>query len=163
MRKLSILLRLLGTGFVLLLCHCSSPLDRARDKAQAVLEGLPVLETTDQICVDKFDRLAKQGIGTHTALIAVYGTQYSYQHVADFYRDSLTEVGWTKYSHTNWDYPLYCSPEHEQVRLQLVQLTSSAAICADPGDESGNSDYPTLYALDIRVFPFDDIGCEAED
>ncbi len=167
MGKCTVIMRLCCLGVLLLVqtaCSCTAPLDRAASQLEMIREQLPTMEEADLLCVDEFGRLSKQGIGTHVGQILLYGVDQDYQQVVDFYRGALTLDGWVKFDRTTWDHPWYCNPQHQGVRIELRSVASDAATCDDPGFGDTGQNYQTFYVLDVRNFPFDDIGgCGPED
>ncbi|MEJ5312470.1 MAG: hypothetical protein WHX52_22115 [Anaerolineae bacterium] len=150
---------ILLVGLLLIgLSTCQSPRARFQSEAQNMLDQIPVPNEVNLICTEDIERLAKQGIGTHFGVKAVYGTNLSYDDIAEQYRSLLIEQGWQKFGRTTWEHPWYCNPQYHGIRIELYAFSGSIQCESSPSVTGTNSDFQTFYIIEVLKFPYDDIG-----
>lgn len=136
---------------------CTSPRERSQALTEEILKGLVVPEEATLLHVKKFERLAKQGVGTSFGLQAYYGINKEYTSVVEQYQNLLSDQGWREYAHTTWEHPWFCNRDYQNVSIELRSI-SFKTISATNMFPITETTYDTFYRITVVQFPFDDIG-----
>lgn len=151
LRSISLLLLVAG------LVACTSPRKSSQALSKEIINEIAAPEGAELLYLHRFEGLAKQGIGTHFGVRALYGVDAEYSQVVEWYSGRLFEQGWKEDFLTDvQNAPYYCHPDHEGVRLWVGNITEylESPIPVEIISETEGT-FETLYIVSVVRFPFD--------